>query len=357
MSHTASTTAAADLQTVIQHWDKLAALIDTSNGTEWPPARGQHGTIRDDHDPDDPADVDHVQHLVTRMHALGTVDYECLHCDYVGEGHGHSTRPDRDPAQLGERPVPIRLHVVDTMRAIEDALVYLADTIAAEIQREPMSRAPRTAGWLPKEIEKRDRLAAADATDTRRWPWPRIAEDAEDRSIRPPHFRAAALGQPRPTRTALGAADWLQDRLANAPGPFLPLGSIRTERIATVTAEAARRICSAIGAERTHRPLAGMPCPGCKGELMFHQGGGEPDIVTCAAGLMDCNARVPWHPDTKRREWDGDDLVELLQKLEAARREIREIRARKAEDERRAKRTAARRRQRAAVREQADAAA
>ncbi|MGW5132884.1 hypothetical protein [Streptomyces sp. NPDC004135] len=42
-----------------------------------------------------------------------------------------------DQIQLGDRPVPVRLHILDTMRAVEAALVQCADGIAAAAQRDP----------------------------------------------------------------------------------------------------------------------------------------------------------------------------------------------------------------------------
>ncbi|MFE5301839.1 hypothetical protein [Streptomyces sp. NPDC056632] len=45
---------------------------------------------------------------------------------------------ERDPAQLGVRPIPISLAVHDTMRAVEAALLDTADRIARSVQRTPI---------------------------------------------------------------------------------------------------------------------------------------------------------------------------------------------------------------------------
>ncbi|MFJ4990037.1 hypothetical protein ACIP9H_40355 [Streptomyces sp. NPDC088732] len=337
MQNTARTTTPdGDLQYVLDHWDRLDDLLDSNAGTTWPPPRREQPTDSEDTEPHR-----HAQHLRTVPLGEDRVAYECVHCDYVGDGGDHTARPDRDPAQLGVRPVPIRLGIVDTAVAIETALVACADAIAREVQREPMPMPrPRRAAVVrtrAERVEWEDRArrieqARADSADPRRW---------------------HSTGR----RSAVQAGEWLQDRLAGSPGPFQPLTDGHRAHIAIAARETARLLRIAIRDERTQRVLDGMPCPGCKGELMFHQGGGEPDIVSCSAGLTECSARAPWHPDTRRREWDGEGLVELWQRLDRAMGEQRARQVQQAEEERRARRTEARRRQRAAARERAGGAA
>ncbi|MFB7285466.1 hypothetical protein [Actinacidiphila glaucinigra] len=338
MQHTARTAPPeADLQYIADYWDRLDDLLDSSPGTTWPPPRKQQVDI----EADEAEPHRHAQHLSTRQLLNGRITYECLHCEYVGDGGNHIARPDRDPAQLGARPVPIRLSIIDTSITIREALIACAEYTAELVQRQPiLPPAPRRAAVARTRAE---RLAWKDHAR-------RIDAAMRDRND-PRRWRFQAGGHP----TAPDAALWLLARLVGDPGPFTALTPAHRGHIATVARENARLLRVAIRDERTHRVLDGMACPGCKGELVFHQGGGEPDIVSCSAGLTDCSARAPWHPDTRRREWDGDDLVELWQQLDAAMTELRARQARQAEDERRARRTEARRRQRAAAKERAAA--
>ncbi|MEW2389329.1 hypothetical protein AB0933_13315 [Streptomyces venezuelae] len=46
------------------------------------------------------------------------------------------------PEALGERPVPVRLHILDTMRAIAAALHDTVDQLASSTQRPAMRPAP-----------------------------------------------------------------------------------------------------------------------------------------------------------------------------------------------------------------------
>jgi hypothetical protein len=280
MQHTARTrTTADDLQTIVDHWQHMRALVDTSQTSDtWPPTMGRTEYMRalDDHDRDETALLlQHAQHLVTRHDEHGRVQYECLHCEYVGEGRSHTPRGDRHAAQLGERPVPLRLHVVDACRAVEVALCALADQVAAEVQH--------------------------DGTDPARWRY--------------------NLGG----RTAVRAAEWLLARLRDDAGPYLPLQDRHREQIAVVAREAARRIERTIGLDRDRRSVVmdGRPCPYCGGALTLHRGGGEPDTVTCERGTVGCSAPVP---DVRGvRTWSSPTQLAALQSAldDAARRRKR----------------------------------
>lgn len=315
MNHTAparnNRTATEDLQHVLDHWDHLRALLDTAGpGGTWPPQRPGAEYLRA-LDDEDAAEVSlaeaiahqlwHPQRLVTRRGADGRPRYECMHCDYTGEGRTHPMREDRDPAQLGERPVPIRLHVADACRAIEIALCRLADSIATR-----------------------------DALDTADW-------HARDRA----------------QRTAPNAARWLLARLGDGPSPCCPTHDADRARIADYAREAARRLDRVLGTGRTSATLPGKPCPWCGGDLIIHTEADAVMSVTCATGLIDCNAPVPFNVEQRARVWSTVEQLAALQKA------IDAAEARCAEDERRAKRTEARRQQRAAAkaRERATSAA
>jgi hypothetical protein len=328
MQHAARRSTADDLQVVIDHWTHMRDLIDTSQASDtWPPAMGKSEYL---HDLDRTRRefelaIEHAQHLITKTDEHGRPQYECVHCDYVGEGGPHTPRTDRDGLALGERPVPLRLHVVDACRAVENALCTLADEVAAAVQLAPMSpmRPVKHAGYATlREAQvaaadraRRDLLAAADAASPARW-----------------SFRGG--------RSAVRAAEWLLARIEGQPGPFLPLRSLHRAHIAVVAAAAARRVERTIGGsvDRYSVPMD-EPCPYCGGRLTMHAGGGEDDAVTCSG--PDCEA--PVGVEGGRRTWStAEQLAALQREVEAAAR--------------RRKRAADRARQRAAARARQSAA-
>ncbi|MGA5489585.1 hypothetical protein ACPCK1_17735 [Streptomyces pseudogriseolus] len=320
MQHTARPrTALDDLQVVVDHWTHMRALIDTSQTADtWPPAMGKGEYLRtlDDHDRDETALLlQHAQNLVTKTDEHGRPRYECLHCDYVGEGRSHLPRPDRQPGQLGERPVPLRLHVVDACRAVEVALCSLADQIAAEVQRDTVKPLRRAIPGDPVGLAL-GMLAARDEADPARWRY--------------------TMGD----RSAVRAAEWLLGRLRGDEGPCMPLRDVHRAQIALVAREAARRVERTIGGS-VDRYAVNMerPCPYCGSALTMHAGGGEDDTVTCAG--PDCEAPVGLVGG--RRTWSTPAQLAALQRAldDAARR-------RKRADDRARQRAAARARQAAA---------
>ncbi|RPK74481.1 hypothetical protein [Streptomyces sp. ADI95-17] len=310
MTHTARTTA-ENLQHIVNHWHQLRAALDTTGpGTTWPPARPGAEYLRalDDQDAAEVSaeqslaaaiahSLDHPQRLITTRHHTGQLYYRCAFCDHVGEGLPHPVREDRDPAQLGERPVPVRLHIVDACRAIEIALVALADSIAAR-----------------------------DAADPADW------------------YRAD-----REQRTAPAAARWLLTRLGD-DGACCPTHDTDRARITEYAREAAARLDRVLGIGRRSVQLPGVPCPWCGGDLVMHSEAGTVMSVTCATGLIDCDAPVPFDVDRRARVWSSAEQLAALQRaLDAAEQQ-------RAEAEHRAKRAEDRRRQRAAARDRAAAA-
>ncbi|MFD0429451.1 hypothetical protein ACFQ60_22510 [Streptomyces zhihengii] len=57
---------------------------------------------------------------------------------------------ERDPAQIGRRPVPLRLDLIGTIALIEAGLLELADTTAAMVQRPRSPRPGRAAPRTPR---------------------------------------------------------------------------------------------------------------------------------------------------------------------------------------------------------------
>ncbi|MFF1416538.1 hypothetical protein [Streptomyces sp. NPDC058280] len=291
-----TTTADQHLQYLITTWPQLAELLTTRSADTWPPTSTAEYTKRlDEHDAAEVAAGRHAQQLVTIRHETGQLYYACTGCDHVGDGHQHPVRADRGDTGLGDRPVPLRLHVLDTMRAVTIAVTTVADQVAAEVQRAPItSNRPSSLDPRTMDIE---RLAALDARDPARWR----------------HNRAA-------DKSPVAAARWLLARLVGEAGPCTPLTIRHREQIANVAAEAARRIARALGSER-RRDTMPRPCPWSGGVLTLHHGGIEPELVTCEHG-HDCGAPVPVVDG--RRTWTGHELVELEAALAAG--DVREKR-------------------------------
>ncbi|MEU0992334.1 hypothetical protein [Streptomyces sp. NPDC005953] len=301
---TTTRTAAQSLQHIIDHWDDLTASVDTSAPAPWPPARSSAEYLRhlDDQDAAEATAerslaeaiahaLHHPQRLVTARHPSGQLYYQCAFCTHVGEGHTHPVREDRAAEQLATHPTPIRLHVSDAARAITLALCGLADQIAAR-----------------------------DATDPNDW------------------------YQTPDNRTTPTAARWLLSRLGTTP--CCPTHDTDCARITTYAHEAANRLDRVLGTGHTTTPLP-LPCPWCTGTLWAHLEAGTITHVTCRTGLIDCTAPAAFDIDLRARIWSTDAQLAQLQKaIEAAERK-------RALVEQRARRTEARRQQRAAAKHRA----
>ncbi|QCX80613.1 hypothetical protein C9F11_35150 [Streptomyces sp. YIM 121038] len=172
---------------------------------------------------------------------LDQLDPERLELEYARHQAAHLRTLERGPDQAGEHPAPVRLAVLDTMRAVEDALVGCADQTAAVVQRSPRAYAPRS--WPAADRARRDQLARADALDLRRWRYTGC-------------------------RTAPYAALWLLARVTRAAGPFTALPEWEERRIAAVAEGAAECVERALDIaarrrtpEQRHRrgPCVGAP--------------------------------------------------------------------------------------------------
>lgn len=221
--------AAHHLDYVISSWPRLVDMLTTRHMSTWPPAMG----------------IEHV---------LDNVDDPDALAEEIAARAGARLAERADSRYtLGASPAPIRLAVVDVMRTTEMNLVCLADVTATEIQRPPMAKAP--AHWLPADRARRDKLAAEDAADVRRWRY-------------------------RETRTAVYAAAWLRNRVQGDVGPFLPLGPTRERRIAAAARDAHARIERALDGVRTAR-VVDRPCPLCQGTLGMSSGDGGAPVAVC----------------------------------------------------------------------------
>lgn len=235
MTTTATTDQAATaLQFVIDSWPHLTEMLDTRHGAPWPPAGRMTDYIASLEKAD--ADPDEIAEAAAHLRA----------------GRRLAERAD-SRFTLGESPAPIRLQVLDTMRSVQQQLVYLADVLAQEVQRPPMGKAP--AHWSPADRAKRDQLAVEDAADPRRWRY-------------------------RQTRSAVYAAAWLCNRVLGDPGPFLPLGPSQAQRIAAAAGRAHEQIQRALDGVR-RAEVVDRPCPLCGGTLGMASGDGAAPIVAC----------------------------------------------------------------------------
>lgn len=205
---------------------------------------------------DDEHEETHAQQLTTLRAPDGrTIGYRCTHCGDVDPGHAHPVGDERDPAQIGERPIPIRLNIHETMRLVHEQLVDCADAIASSVQRPVMGLLPQ--GYPKADRARRELLVMQDRRDPRRWSWTRT---------RP----AAPL-----------VALWLLGRVQGAPGPFRPLATPQLDHITAVARSCAQRIEQALDVGEQKATLA-RPCPTCGGPLTLHGGAGTNPVARCA---------------------------------------------------------------------------
>ncbi|MGV9282147.1 hypothetical protein [Streptomyces sp. NPDC003730] len=235
-------TTAAHLRTIALHWADLheAAGQPTVVGAFGLGLRGYLARL-------DQADADQLE--------------------YERHQAAHLRSLERDPIQIGERPVPVRLHILDTMRAVEAALVHCADDIAHHVQRAPIAgpTARRTATH-PYLTQREADIAAADRA--------RRAQLAHADLVDPRRWRYTGR------RTASRAALWLLARVQRAPGPCRRITEQEEQRIETVAAGAAARVERALDIAAQQRTLS-TPCPGCGGPVDVHGGEGRVPVAHC----------------------------------------------------------------------------
>ncbi|MEU6649482.1 hypothetical protein ABZ904_08545 [Streptomyces sp. NPDC046900] len=223
-------TTAAHLTTVIRHWPDLTEALGAGSAPTWPPAGRMSDYLR----------------------ALEQYDDELL------EAERHRALAlrtlERDPSQIGERPIPIRLTIHETLRVVRAALIVCADQIAGSVQRPVMGQLPD--GYPATDRRRRELLVMQDRRDPRRWSWTGARPDA-------PY-----------------AALWLLGRVQGAPGPFRPLTGPQHDHIAAVARGCAERVEHALDVGERTAPLA-RPCPDCGGRLNLHGGAGASPVARC----------------------------------------------------------------------------
>lgn len=254
MDQTARTTA-DHLQTCIHHWRDLREALGGRSAPTWPPAGRMSDYLRALEQADE--EQLHAQQLITTRDTTGRVTgYRCAHCGDTDPGHAHLAGEDRNPAQIGKRPIPIRLPIHETMRIVRAALVECADQIAASVQRPVMGLLPE--GYPKADRARRELLVMQDRRDPRRWSWTKT---------RPP---------------APYAALWLLGRVQGAPGPFRPLTGPQLDHVGSVARSCARRVEDALDVGERKATLA-RPCPTCGGSLTLHGGAGALPVARCTS--------------------------------------------------------------------------
>ncbi|MFI6443799.1 hypothetical protein [Kitasatospora sp. NPDC050543] len=236
MTTTPTSTAHADLTAIARHWDDLRDMLTAHTTTGWIPLMGMHHLDRDD----------------------------------AEQAEAAAERAERTAVAPGERPVPLRVAILDTIQALDGELLHCADQIAASIQR-PAATVRPSAG-PGDETGRALRLAAAtDAADARRWHWNGTRRDG------------------------LTAARWLLARIDERPGPFRPLLEGERLRITAVAAGARRRLDTALGLGQREDSIQ-RRCP-CGGPMLLRQGGVlEPEVQCQACGIR----------------WIGAAMVQLI---------------------------------------------
>ncbi|MGW9029643.1 hypothetical protein ACWGQ5_37115 [Streptomyces sp. NPDC055722] len=237
------TTAATHLRTIAVRWTDLHDALASTGTATWPPA----GRMSDYLNALDDADAELAE--AARWQATYTRQFL-----------------DRDPTQIGATRPPLRIAILDTMRAVEAALVHCADDIARTAQREPIPMPSarkadygslRAARIAATDRQRRTQLALADLNNPRRWRY---------------------TGR----RSAPYAALWLLARIKRAPGPCRRLTEAEERRIGNVAAGAAERVEQALDIAARTAPLAAL-CPHCGGRLQMHGGAGSSPVAHCAS--------------------------------------------------------------------------
>lgn len=196
-----TTATATQLQTIATLWPDLDDALSTPTAASWPPAglRTYLAALE--------------QHDATETAALRALE--------------------RSPDQLGARPVPVNLRIMDTMRAVEAALHETATQIAATNQLS---------------------------------------------TSRPHPHRWYFTGRPR---GAAWTAVWLS---ARAEGKFWPgraLTEAQHRHLSHVAAEALRRVETALDLATSTRELGPEHTCQCGGRIVVRGGAGNQPTANC----------------------------------------------------------------------------
>ncbi|WP_441251172.1 hypothetical protein [Kitasatospora sp. McL0602] len=232
-----TSTARADLQHIADNWATLREQLQTTTPRTWPPAMGLHHHLDDD----EQAELD----------AQAAIE-----------------RAERTALAPGVRPAPLRVAVLDTITAIEDELLALADEIASSVQRPAFT--VRAASPLDEVARSVALIGLKDAQNPARW-----------------RFNLAH-------RDGAIAAAWLAARLDGPAGPFRALNDDQQQRIASTAAVARRRLDRTLGETGDDdSPVVLSQVCECGGHLEVRTGIGD-FVIRCAG----CGT-----------SWDGSALI------------------------------------------------
>jgi hypothetical protein len=187
------------------------------------------------------------------LNALDEADAEQTAYDRAHAAHRRSQ--ERDPAQLGTRPVPVSLRVYDTMRAIEAALAACAEIIASSVQTEPIPLPGND--WPADDWARREEASRADLADPRRW-----------------RFRGRT---PSAQHTAL----WLLARVEHRPGPFRRLTEQQERYIGVIARGALQRIEATLDVADGRKELSARHACQCGGIIEVYGGAGATPCARC----------------------------------------------------------------------------
>ncbi|MFD9047652.1 hypothetical protein [Streptomyces zaomyceticus] len=218
-----NTTASTHLRQLINLWPDLTDALGAPTQHSWPPVE--------------------LKGYLNAMERLDSVEAAALRA------------LERDPNQIGARPVPLSLRVHDTMRIVEAALAECADAVAAVSQIEPITFPSKD--WPTADRARRHAAARADLADPKRW-----------------RFRGRT---PNGQYTAL----WLLARIEARPGPFRTLTEQQHRHIRLVSAGALHRIEQTLDLVDIRRDLtAEHPCQ-CGGMIEVYGGAGARPVARC----------------------------------------------------------------------------
>lgn len=234
------TTTATHLRTIATTWTDLADALGAPTQHAWPPVtlRGYLNALQQ-------LDAEEIQARAEAAAALRMLE--------------------RDPAQLGERPILISARIYETMRTVEAALIECADQIAPAITRAPMK--PPTARRAAVATTRAERVAWADHA--------RRVEQAKADAADPRRWRYSGR------RTAPYTALWLLARVERMPGPFYALSEAHRRHIANVAATGAERIEQALDLADGRRELSKAHTCACGGTIEVYGGAGATPVARC----------------------------------------------------------------------------
>ncbi|MEV8623387.1 hypothetical protein [Streptomyces sp. NPDC051079] len=195
------TTTATQLQTIAELWPALDDALAVPGTSSWPPAS--------------------LRHYLAALEQADTLEVASLRA------------LERNPDQLGARPVPINISVLDTMRAVEAALHETATQIAAANQY------------------------GVNTSHPHRW-----------------HF----TGQPR---DAAWTALWLSARASGVFWPGRALTEPQHRHLGHVAREALHRVETALDLATGTRELSDNHACQCGGAIVISGGAGDQPTARC----------------------------------------------------------------------------